>query len=104
MSAIWESANWTRQFGIRKTGNRQFGMLLTRRHPKHVHLHISEFDSKIIRFTRVISLKKDQIGNMKEVYTCPPLIFKAHSNEIKNILFNNQTSLNSNIFTDIFDG
>ena len=27
MSAIWESANWTRQFGIRKTGNRQFGML-----------------------------------------------------------------------------
>jgi hypothetical protein len=27
MSAIWESANWTRQFGIRQTGNRQFGML-----------------------------------------------------------------------------
>ena len=26
MSAIWESANWTRQFGIRQTGNRQFGM------------------------------------------------------------------------------
>jgi hypothetical protein len=29
MSAIWESANWTRQFGIRQTGNRQFGMLPT---------------------------------------------------------------------------
>ena len=27
MSAIWESANWTRQFGIWQTGNRQFGML-----------------------------------------------------------------------------
>jgi hypothetical protein len=27
MSAIWESANCTRQFGIRQTGNRQFGML-----------------------------------------------------------------------------
>ena len=27
MSAIWESANWTRQFGIPQTGNRQFGML-----------------------------------------------------------------------------
>ena len=27
MSAIWESANWTRQFGIRQTGNRQFRML-----------------------------------------------------------------------------
>ena len=27
MSAIWESANWTWQFGIRQTGNRQFGML-----------------------------------------------------------------------------
>jgi hypothetical protein len=27
MSAIWESANWTRQFGIRQTGKRQFGML-----------------------------------------------------------------------------
>ena len=27
MSAIWESANWTQQFGIRQTGNRQFGML-----------------------------------------------------------------------------
>ena len=27
MSVIWESANWTRQFGIRQTGNRQFGML-----------------------------------------------------------------------------
>ena len=27
MSAIWKSANWTRQFGIRQTGNRQFGML-----------------------------------------------------------------------------
>ena len=27
MSTIWESANWTRQFGIRQTGNRQFGML-----------------------------------------------------------------------------
>jgi hypothetical protein len=27
MSAIWESANWTRQFGIRQTGNRHFGML-----------------------------------------------------------------------------
>jgi hypothetical protein len=26
MSAIWESANWTRQFGIRQTGNRQLGM------------------------------------------------------------------------------
>jgi hypothetical protein len=24
MSAIWESANWTRQFGIWQTGNRQF--------------------------------------------------------------------------------
>jgi hypothetical protein len=24
MSAIWESANWNRQFGIRQTGNRQF--------------------------------------------------------------------------------
>jgi hypothetical protein len=24
MSAIWESTNWTRQFGIRQTGNRQF--------------------------------------------------------------------------------
>jgi hypothetical protein len=23
MSAIWESANWTRQFGIRQTGNQQ---------------------------------------------------------------------------------
>ncbi len=30
MSAIWESANWTRQFGIRQTGNRQFGMLPSR--------------------------------------------------------------------------
>ena len=27
MSTIWESANWTRQFGIRQTGNLQFGML-----------------------------------------------------------------------------
>ena len=27
MSAIWESANWTLQFGIRQTGNRQFGKL-----------------------------------------------------------------------------
>jgi hypothetical protein len=32
MSAIWESANWTRQFGIRQTEirqteNQQFGML-----------------------------------------------------------------------------
>ena len=27
MSAIWESANWTRQFGIRQTGNRQFGII-----------------------------------------------------------------------------
>jgi hypothetical protein len=33
MSAIWESANWTRQFGIRQTGNRQFGMLPSR--PTH---------------------------------------------------------------------
>ena len=24
MSAIWESDNWTRQFGIRQTGNQQF--------------------------------------------------------------------------------
>jgi hypothetical protein len=30
MSAIWESADWTRQFGIGQTGNRQFGMLPTR--------------------------------------------------------------------------
>jgi hypothetical protein len=30
MSAIWESVNWTRQFGIRQTGNRQFGMLPAR--------------------------------------------------------------------------
>ena len=37
MSAIWESANWTRQFGIRQTGNRQFGML-----PK-THLIINIF-------------------------------------------------------------
>ena len=27
MHTNWESANWTRQFGIRQTGNRQFGML-----------------------------------------------------------------------------
>jgi hypothetical protein len=27
MSAIWKSANWTRQFGILQTGNLQFGML-----------------------------------------------------------------------------
>jgi hypothetical protein len=27
MSAVWESANWTRQFEIRKTWIRQFGML-----------------------------------------------------------------------------
>ena len=26
MSAIWESANWTWQFGIRQTGNQQFGI------------------------------------------------------------------------------
>jgi hypothetical protein len=26
MSAIWESANWTRQFGIRQTGNRQISV------------------------------------------------------------------------------
>jgi len=32
MSAIWESANWTRQFGIRQTGNRQFGMLPMKHH------------------------------------------------------------------------
>jgi hypothetical protein len=31
MSTIWELANWTRQFGIRQTGNRQFGMLPTER-------------------------------------------------------------------------
>ena len=37
MSAIWESANWTRQFGIQQTGNRQFGML-----PK-THLIINIF-------------------------------------------------------------
>ena len=30
MSAIWESVNWTRQFGIRQTGNWQFGMLPAR--------------------------------------------------------------------------
>ena len=29
MSAIWESANWTRQFGIRQTGNWQFGIQQT---------------------------------------------------------------------------
>jgi hypothetical protein len=33
MSEIWESANWTRQFGIRQTGNQQFGMLPLK-HPK----------------------------------------------------------------------
>jgi hypothetical protein len=33
MSAIWELANWTRQFGIQQTGNRQFGML------PYKHLH-----------------------------------------------------------------
>ena len=27
MLAIWESAKWTQQFGIRQTGNQQFGML-----------------------------------------------------------------------------
>jgi hypothetical protein len=27
MSAIWESANSTRQFGILQTGNQKFGML-----------------------------------------------------------------------------
>ena len=27
MSAIWESAKMDSQFGIRQTGNRQFGML-----------------------------------------------------------------------------
>ena len=32
MSAIWKSANWTRQFGIRQTGNRQFGMLPSKYH------------------------------------------------------------------------
>ena len=30
MSAIWELANWIWQFGIRQTGNRQFGMLPAR--------------------------------------------------------------------------
>jgi hypothetical protein len=30
MSAIWESDNWIQQFGIRQTGNRQFGMLTIR--------------------------------------------------------------------------
>jgi hypothetical protein len=34
MSAIWQSANWTRQFGIRQTGNRQFGMLPSVYHPQ----------------------------------------------------------------------
>jgi hypothetical protein len=51
MSAIWESANWTRQFGIRQTGNQQFGMLphvymqfilIT----KHKHMYIN---SRIIQ-------------------------------------------------------
>jgi hypothetical protein len=27
MSAIWASANWTWQFGIRPTRNQQFGLL-----------------------------------------------------------------------------
>jgi hypothetical protein len=40
MSAIWESANWTRQFGIRQTGNRQFGMLP----PKHTYTRPEEAD------------------------------------------------------------
>jgi hypothetical protein len=40
MSAIWESANWTRQFGIRQTGNRQFGML-----PLYFNIH--QYENKI---------------------------------------------------------
>jgi hypothetical protein len=39
MLAIWESANWTRQFGIRKTGNRQFGMLPFVFHECTMRLH-----------------------------------------------------------------
>jgi hypothetical protein len=39
MSAIWESANWTRQFGIRQTGNRQFGMLPFAYHECTMRMH-----------------------------------------------------------------
>jgi hypothetical protein len=49
MLAIWESANWTRQFGIRhnwtrqfgirQTGNRQFGMLPFVFHKCTMRLH-----------------------------------------------------------------
>jgi hypothetical protein len=41
MSAIWKSANWTRQFGIRQTGNRQFGML-----PNNSNLYTYFFKGK----------------------------------------------------------
>jgi hypothetical protein len=44
MSAIWESANWTRQFGIRQTGNRQFGMLPV------AHHYDKDYPHQILRF------------------------------------------------------
>ena len=40
MSAIWESAKWTLQFGIWQTGNRQFGML-----PLYFSIH--HYENKI---------------------------------------------------------
>ena len=57
MSAIWESANWTRQFGIRETGNRQFGMLP----PKHTYTRPEEADvtsllNSICKFDFVVTI------------------------------------------------
>ena len=52
MSAIWESANWTRQFGIRLTGNRQFGMLPS----AHTYIYMN------------INLYENKSGHYKHIY------------------------------------
>ena len=61
MSAIWESANWTRQFGIQQTGNRQFGML------PYKHLHSVKLKSLSRSFTSIPILIYEKY---KQIYKC----------------------------------
>jgi hypothetical protein len=67
MSAIWESANWTRQFGIRLTGNRQFGMLPS----AHTYIYMN------------INLYENKSGHYEHIYfiyhNCGQYFLIAHS-------------------------
>ena len=64
MSAIWESANWTRQFGIRQTGNRQFGMLPT----KHIKFINTRLSIKILEMKLHIQSSAKSIGKRKKTH------------------------------------